>query len=129
MVSFYPGPRWLAVLFPGSRPYAAFGGRSGCLLGDLINLFAGAVLGGHDLLTALAIENAHEAADRVLLLAGGFHDLGERHPLGAFSQGRKLEVWIPIIVARRLSNIPGVIPFSGSVPSRRVGLLHLQPWP
>jgi hypothetical protein len=56
----------------------------GGLLFNLVRALVVSVLQGLDLLPTLAAENADKAADRVLLPACRFHDLGQRHTLRAF---------------------------------------------
>jgi hypothetical protein len=70
-----------------SETKAAFDWIVSWLLSDAIRALACGVLRGVDFLAALAAEDAHEAADSVLLPARGFHDLGQGRTFRTLHQG------------------------------------------
>ena len=62
---------------PGCQSRTAFGETRWCgLLGDAICALASGILGGLDLLAALAGQDTNEAADRMMLPGRGVDDLG-----------------------------------------------------
>src|ERR1700730_17323841 len=71
---------------PEGPETACFGGTGRRLLGDFVGALPSVVLRGFNCVSTLAAQDAHEASDRVLLPAGRFHNLGQRHALGALHQ-------------------------------------------
>jgi hypothetical protein len=68
----------------GAGPETASGGERSCIR-DVVAALPGGILRGLDLLTALAPQDADEAAHRMLRPARGFDNLGERRALPASS--------------------------------------------